>query len=896
MKSSGTSQLNGNAGLFATQYNPELSEVFSLSVSGLLELSKGQHVSVFVHSSFPNKWFIEPGSGLSVMKTRHYWPAANSYISSKHAFKGNMWQEIPNWRLSAKEGAFSFGTNFRPSSKRFTVSSPGIYFVSTNLLLRAKGNCISAVIAVDGKVKVGNGLFTTHEYPPDNLTLNIAGALNLQQGQSISVFVRSESSASFEILNRSGFSVVFIGKTFAVPGFHAVKGSQSVIATTNWVEVDEWEDPGNKDIETFQNGGGFDSVRGIYTAPISGIYFVSCTLVTKDFDVNVSGSYIEMYIGVNRQASLTNGLQNTRYIQGTNPPSENEVMAITVSGMVRLRRGDYAVIRARTSMDSDWKVEHTSGFSIFLVSPLDIPYGNVGFLSRKSDTRIKSIGSGSWSKIEGWATQSDLTNGLFLKTDGSFEYEALSGDLLINHAGIYFISANVIVSSVPESCEVSILVSDSNGGSPEELVTGFSAMEQKPKSTGRQTLQLCGALFLKKNRKIHVAVRSSSAKAFTVWEGSGFSVARLIYPIEEPGFYSHADGTLQVPGESNWWKITGWETSGESGLHIDGHGFNSMSGDFIAPLSGIYLASASVSFAEVSHATIVSVKISVNGDHSADSGLESSRLFTRRDSHAVVITSGSMELRHTMKISVMVKADNSSSWTINGSYFTMRYISERKKTEGNMVDRHSDVIFNSKGWKELVSWKTTGVSGQYQLGSVHQTTDRFRVSKKGVYFVTANIKFLETNGLVAIAIIINSGNDTAVVAKKSCVESELCVINVAAPVKLAAGTYVSVYAYSNGEDSWTISSQSSKSNLYLNPVPPTSVVQGFLAGISFNTSVGDRQTSHWFRVKNWTTTNHPGYFKTIPGFSDDIFVVSITGVYIIAVNLLLQCTAKSTEW
>ena len=32
------------------------------------------------------------------------------------------------------------------------------------------------------------------------------------------------------------------------------------------------------------------------------------------------------------------------------------------------------------------------------------------------------------------------------------------------------------------------------------------------------------------------------------------------------------------------------------------------------------------------------------------------------------------------KISVMVKADNSSSWTINGSYFTMRYISEREKT------------------------------------------------------------------------------------------------------------------------------------------------------------------------------------------------------------------------
>ena len=895
VKSSGTSQLNGNAGLYTTRYNSASSGYFSLSVSGLLELSKGQHVSVFVHSSVPGKWFIEPGSELSVMKTRHYWPAANSYLYSDQKLTGSKWKEIGNWSQTG-EGAFSFGTNFYSSSSRFIITSPGVYFVSANLIMRTNGTRTSAVIAIDGEANEENGLYTTHAYSPATLTLNIAGSFNLEQGQSVSVYVRSDSSDTWDVLERSGFSVVFIGKSLAVPSFLAVKGSQTAIKTTNWVEIDEWRKPGIKDKFTFQNGGGFDSGRGIYKAPVSGIYFVSCMLVTRDVDVDKFGSYFEVYIGVNAQASLTNGLQNTRYIPGTNPPSGNDIMTITVSGMVQLSRGDYAVIRARASMDSDWKVESTSRFSVFLVSPSDIPYGNVGFLSRKSDTRIKSLGPGSWSKIGGWATQSDLTNGLFLKNDGSFTYDALSGDLNINHAGIYFLSANIIVSNTPESCEVTVRVSDSNGQNTQELVTGFSATEQKSQSYGKNTLLFTGALFLKRNRQIHVAVRSGSARPFTVWEGSGFSVARLIYPIEEPGFYGRISSLKISTQPSSWEKIAAWETSGGSGLHIDGHGFSSLTGNFIVPLSGIYLASATVAIKSIKNSATVRVKISVNRDTSANNGLESSD-FVKKDANAVVAASGSMKLSQGMMVSVILRVENSSSLQITqGSYFTMRYVSESDKTEGNMADRYSDITFTTSGWKELVSWKTAGVHGQFQVGSIHQTTDRFGVPKSGVYFVTANIQLLETNGLVIIGVVTNSGNDTAVVTKKTCAASVVCSLNLAASLELKAGTFLSVHVYSDDEDRWIVSSQSSKSNLYLNPEPPSSVVRGFLARVSSNFSVGGRQFSDWFRVRNWNTTDRPGYFKTISGLSKNgAFVVSNTGVYIVAVNLILQCT-DIIEW
>ena len=757
--------------------------------------------------------------------------------------------------------------------------------------MRTNSTQISAVIAIDGEANEDNGLHATLAYPPATSTLNIAGSLDLEQGEEVSVYVRSESNGTWEVLERSGFSAVFIGRSFAVPSFHVVKRTQTAIKTANWVEIDEWERPGERGKFTFQNGGGFDSDRGIYLAPISGIYFASCMLVTRDVDVNNSGSYFELYIGVNGQASLTNGLQNSRYIQGTNTPSGNDVMTVSVSGVVRLRRGDYAVIRAHANMDFDWKVESTSSFSMFLVSPSDIPYGNVGFLSRKSDTRIKSLGSGSWSKVGGWATQSDLTKGLFLKNDGSFTYDALSGDLTINHAGIYFLSANVIVSNTLESCELTVRVSDSNGGDIQDLVTGFSAVEQKPYASGKYTLLFTGALFLRRKRKIHVAVRSGSSNPFTVWEGSGWSVARLIYPIDEPGFYARITALHPVNGQpSKWEKISAWETSGGSGLHIDGHGFSSLTGNFIVPLSGIYLASASLTTANIQTSANVYVKISVNGDTSVNDGLESSN-FVKRGTNAVVVASGSMKLLQGMTVSVMSRSDNSSFKITESSYFTMRYMSESDKTDGNMADRYSDITFTTSGWKELVSWKTAGLNGQFQVGSIHQTTDRFGVPKRGVYFVTANIQLFETNGLAKIGIVINSGNTTAVVAKKTCVAWEICCLNFAASLELEEATFASVYVYSDDEDRWTVSSKSSKSNLYLNPVPPSTVVQGFLVRVSSNISVGGRQHSDWFRVTNWNITGRSGYFKTISGFSrNGAFVVSSTGVYIVTLNLILQCT------
>ena len=82
------------------------------------------------------------------------------------------------------------------------------------------------------------------------------------------------------------------------------------------------------------------------------------------------------------------------------------------------------------------------------------------------------------------------------------------------------------------------------------------------------------------------------------------------------------------------------------------------------------------------------MKISVNGDTSANDGLESSH-FVKRGTNAVVVASGSMKLLQGMMVSVMLRSDNSSLKITEGNYFTLRYMSESGKTEGNMADRYA---------------------------------------------------------------------------------------------------------------------------------------------------------------------------------------------------------------
>lgn len=53
---------------------------------------------VFVYLSVFDKWFVDLGSRLFVMKIWYYWLVVNSYFDSYYRIIGSKWEEIGNWR------------------------------------------------------------------------------------------------------------------------------------------------------------------------------------------------------------------------------------------------------------------------------------------------------------------------------------------------------------------------------------------------------------------------------------------------------------------------------------------------------------------------------------------------------------------------------------------------------------------------------------------------------------------------------------------------------------------------------------------------------------------------------------------------------------------------------
>lgn len=888
--SSGKSDTSGNGGIFTTYHNKVKKGQFSLILTGLLELSYGEYLSIFVDSKSNYPWTIEAESSFSAVKTHYNWPAVHSHYSNvTPALNNGSWIELTSWTNNNQKGTFTFGNNLSPKSGRYIVTSPGVHFIATNLIfLRTDGSKVEALVAVNGIINTNNGFYAVHDNPPKNFTLNIVGSVRLRRGQSISVFVKSVEAKNVLVSRKSGFSVVFIGSDIGIAAMHTVKGTPTIFQTKRWVILNNWLQKKKKSETLFQNGGGWSPPLGVYTVSVSGIYFVSSTIILTHTAVD---AYFEVNIGVNKRLPWTNGIQNSRWFYYSKKSRNLNTVTMTVSGLVQLVRGNYVVVRMRSSTPFKWRIEAESGFSIFLVCPLTVFYGCDGFLSRKSDKRIKSPTANEWEKIGGWTTDSALTNGLFLRNQGSFMFEGLLGELVIQQNGIYFVSVNVRIQSNYQLFEIAMGVSPDNKDSVEMMYNGLYATEKKTgKAKGEFTLQFSGALFLSRGQKYHINVRSGSSNSFTVLDGSGFSIARLIYPIEESGFNAGI-ADVKIQESRKWGNIVKWKTAGEKGLYIDGYNFDPQKGEFIAPLTGIYLVSVQMVLNLFERGKITRVKISVNDESSSYSGLEASTIgpFTE---NVTLSLGGAMLLNEDTPVRVIIKSEIGSALKVmEGSHFSLRYISTFTEAIGSMADRYSNETFVTQGWHELVTWRTTGDGGQFQVGSIHQTNDRFEVAENGIYIIETNIEFLKAGKVIKIGLGINSGKETAAIAVGSVGQSRNFPLSLHLAVLLSLwnNTYVSVHVYSEDGPHWVISSHSSRSILLIQPEPNTAL-QGFSAYIPRNRTINALvEDKEWIVVRHWKTSARSGYFQSGEGFlpKTGIFIVRSPGIYIISVNLII---------
>lgn len=213
------SGLTGNNGLLAGKTSS--SSEGSLIVSGVVLLDKGDKLTVYVHSDVRDTEVVD---GLFCVSAILYdWPGVAATLTEGIPLNTQDWTKLKTWKTHGISGLFSFDNAFFPTNGVYRPQQEGTYFLSCNVILSGGGTGILAVkIAIDDVIDTENGLYSLNENPKPVVTLNVAGSMRLKTNQTVSIYVKTTTSSSWNVSKETGFSVVLIGaETLTTPGFFA---------------------------------------------------------------------------------------------------------------------------------------------------------------------------------------------------------------------------------------------------------------------------------------------------------------------------------------------------------------------------------------------------------------------------------------------------------------------------------------------------------------------------------------------------------------------------------------------------------------------------------------------------------------------------------------------------
>ena len=193
----------------------------SLIVSGVVCLKKGGTLTVYVHSDVSDSGIVD---GLfSVFGISYDWPGVAATLTESIPLNSPSWTRLTAWKTHSIPGLFSFDNAFFPSNGIYRPHQEGTYFLSCNVILRGGGEGnLSVVIAIDDIIDTGNGLYSVNENPKPVVTLNVDGSMRLKSSQTVSIYVKTTASSSWNVSKETGFSVALIGAdSLSTPGFFA---------------------------------------------------------------------------------------------------------------------------------------------------------------------------------------------------------------------------------------------------------------------------------------------------------------------------------------------------------------------------------------------------------------------------------------------------------------------------------------------------------------------------------------------------------------------------------------------------------------------------------------------------------------------------------------------------
>eukprot|EP01047_Picozoa_sp_COSAG01_P071499 COSAG01_NODE_11114_length_2004_cov_10.482940_1_plen_616_part_01 len=557
-----------------------------------------------------------------------------------------------------------------------------------------------------------------------------------------------------------------------------VAAERSVITQKGWREVDNWP----ATMSTLASSSThWDAATGRMTFMKGGTHLVHTNVFLGSCDSTVSVAVVRnSRVGSGLWQTLSNSAASLRH-------------SFSISGALDLAPGDFISLWMQ-QRGSSCMVQSRSSLSV-------VSLGTVSGCGTSLHTSqpVSSIG---WKEVKGWAAMT--RGGGWLLGSG---LDAATGRFAAPVSGIYIASSQLQLDGA-DSGPFSVMLA-MNGLIDRN--NGRHVLRSNPQSA-RDSFSATGLMRMQTRDYVSVWVYAQQDSRYTVHSQSGFSCALLETSL---GFAADL-AAAQAVSSAGWTEVTGWETSGQggrAGLFALGSGFDTATGRYTAARSMLYFV---YSQCYASAAGVFTVAVAINGNQDIFTGLlfssqqqqkQQQPLYNQREEKISHSLSSIVHLAKNDFISVWLTTTAGGLVLESGSSFGCTSL---------VAATGVSFAASTNLWTEVSLFQSSKVStGSFNIGNdFNPATGRFTVLTEAYVFAAGNLRIRgDSDGLIKVSIALNAAphhdNGMHVTRGESRNLALSADFSMSGMLHMYAGDFVSVWVYTGGHISYTVSGHSS---------------------------------------------------------------------------------------
>ena len=542
---------------------PNGDSVNTLAVAGVMHLGPGQRVSIFIKPNVAVSWSVLANSSFSVVMVA-CWQSANSagLLALKYAAAAGLtgFGQIPYWTtVSSKYDSIFSKSLTITAAIRVRISHSGLYFAQTVLTVTdVAGNETYRGGLCVNKQLLANGVTASKKSEGSRgevFSISAYGVLYLRKGDEVTVCTDSSIGQRYSVRRGGGFSLVRFLPLAVAPGLHQHapaplrRDSRNSSSLGTWFVIRSWLTGGNRfyiNNDIFNPNPILSSSKGVFSAPLSGRYFISAMMVLKaDAPTHVltcvgPHNCTTCYLGFSQV--VRKGSDSVSFV-GFADLGKDEAISICMNSSVSYERASR---------------------SVQFLSSVDATNTTIV----RTHERIDFSSSG-WHKLEEWKSSDGL---------------GTPGRISISHSGLYIVSSNLGLNAV-ERGVVGLRFEVTGPSSAHEILAVLSSTG----TDGVLSLSVAALARLASSEDVIVSAFTNSSSLSI--PGNFTFIAALVSNATQSSCFSVRCRQSSYKSHGLWSPIAAWL---EVDLRCVSPFSDATRGRFVADVAGVYFVAAVV--------------------------------------------------------------------------------------------------------------------------------------------------------------------------------------------------------------------------------------------------------------------------------------------------------------